>query len=111
MKKKEIKLEITLDDKLVPSSIRWNADDSENPTSEAKAFVLSLFDKENKDTMSIDLWTKEMQVNEMDIFMFQTMRGLADTYYKATQNAKIANDFRSFVDYFGVQTGIIKEQK
>ena len=49
-----------------------------------------------------------MQVIEMDRFVFQTLRGLADTYFKATQNAELATSMRQFVHYFGEKTGIIK---
>ena len=70
--------------------------------------LLSFFDEESKDTLKIDLWTTEMQVIEMDRFFFQTLRGLADTYFKATQNAELATSMRQFVHYFGEKTGILK---
>jgi gliding motility-associated protein GldC len=70
--------------------------------------LLSLFDAENKETMKIDLWTLDMQVVEMDHLVFNTLRGLADTYFKATQNQALAVDFQRFVQYFGEKTEIIK---
>ncbi|HMX84190.1 MAG TPA: gliding motility protein GldC, partial [Saprospiraceae bacterium] len=71
----------------------------------------SLFDSKVKDTLKIDLWTNELQVVEMDRFMFQTLRGLADTYMKATNNHKLANEMQQFVTYFGEQTEIIPKEK
>lgn len=107
-----IHLKVQLDKENVPTKIEWSAGDG--PTGpkkeEAKAFLLSIFDKNNKDTLKIDLWTKEMQVNEMDRFFFQTLRALADTYYKATQNQQLAVDMQRFVQYFGEQTEIIKKE-
>lgn len=90
----------------------WNSTDRENPTqpAECKAFLLSLFDKEYKDTFKIDLWTQEMQVVEMDRFMFQTLRALAETYYRATKNEQLANAMMGFSDYFGEQTGILSPE-
>lgn len=108
-KTSNIHLQVKLDENNVPTKIHWSAGDGpKGPTdAEAKAFLLSIFDKTNKDTLKIDLWTKEMQVNEMDRFFFQTLRALADTYYKATQNKELAVDMQRFVQYFGEQTEII----
>ena len=59
----------------------------------------------------MDLWTKDMQVNEMDRFFFQTLRALADTYFKATQNAQMATEFQRFVQYFGEKTEILPKNQ
>jgi hypothetical protein len=45
-----------------------------------------------------------MQVAEMDKFMYQTLKGLAETYFKATNNSQLSNDFMRFVQYFGEKT-------
>ena len=106
---KQIKINVGLDAKNVPVYMDWDADDQSPDTQlqECKAMLLSLFDKEHRDTLKIDLWTTEMQVQEMDRFVFQTLRSLSDTYFKATKNHKLANDMRRFVDYFGEETDII----
>lgn len=108
-KKSEIRIQIGLDEKNVPEQIRWKASDGPvgGKTQEAKAMLLSLFDKDSLETLKIDLWTKDMQVMEMDRFFFQTLRALADTYYKATQNSGLATDMQRFVQYFGEKTEII----
>ncbi len=113
-KTSSINITVNLDEKKHPESIFWQATDSDSPqaNAEVKAILLSLFDKDHLDTLKIDLWTKEMQVEEMDRFMFQTIKALADTYFKATNNANLANAFRGFAEYFGEETNIIpKEQK
>jgi len=73
--------------------------------------LLSIFDRESMETLKIDLWTKDMQVIEMDRFFFQTLRAMADTYYKATQNAQLANEMQRFVQYFGEKTEILPKGK
>ena len=112
MNKSEIKIEIALNENKHPKRIWWEA--SDNPQQkgrvEAKAFLLSLFDKEHKDTFKIDLWTEEMQIVEMDRFMFQTIRALADTYYKATNNNKLASAMVQLADYIGKETGILPNE-
>ena len=114
MKKSTIKIEIELNEEKHPNKITWHSDDnpSGNGPAEAKGMLLSLFDKDYKDTYKIDLWTPEMQVVEMDRFMFQTLKSLADTYFTSTRNAELASAIRSLSDYFGQETGIIpKEEK
>ena len=108
-KKSEIKLQIGLNKDKIPVKIDWQAEGGPNGAkpSEAKAFLLSIFDKDSKDTLKMDLWTKDMQVNEMDRFFYQTLRGLADTYFKATQNQQLATDMQRFVQYFGEQTEVL----
>ncbi|NRB46803.1 MAG: gliding motility protein GldC [Saprospiraceae bacterium] len=109
VKRSNITIQIGLDKEQIPASIGWKADDNPNQQSlqECKAMLISLFDRESKDTLKIDLWTKDMQVTEMDRFFFQTLRALADTYFKATQNAKLASDLQRFVQHFGEQTEIL----
>ncbi len=111
-KTSQIKIKIGLNEQQVPEKITWEADDNPNGNKpiESKAILLSLFDKETKDTMKIDLWTNEMQINEMDRFFFQTLRALGDTYFKATQNRELAVEMQKFVQYFGERTKILPSQ-
>ena len=108
-KKTEIKINVGLDDKNVPREIKWASNDSPKGKAPqyAKAMLLSLFDKENKETLKIDLWTHDMQIMEMDRFFYQTLRGLADTYNRATQNRELAVEMQKFVQYFGEKTEVI----
>lgn len=108
MTQKEISLKISLDEKNMPEKIIWDATDS-NQTQECKAMLLSLFDKDHRDTYKIDIWTKEMQVVEMDRMMYQTLKALADTYFNATKNNKLASQMRQFAEYFGEETKSVGE--
>lgn len=111
MKKKEIKIRVGLDNENVPEAINWKADDQKGPAQPCKAMLLALFDKKTNETLKIDLWTKEMQVVEMDRFFFQTLRAMADTYFKATNNSELAADMQRFVQYFGEKTEIIPKSE
>lgn len=105
----KIEIEVTLNDQKIPQRIDWMATDNPDGPSknEAKAMMLSLFDKEYKDTYKIDLWTTEMEVYEMDQFVFQSLKALAETYFKATGNNKLASAMQQFATYFGESTEII----
>jgi gliding motility-associated protein GldC len=107
--KNEIKLEVQLDEEKIPKDIFWNASQDPNaPAQACKAFLLSVFDKETKETLKIDLWTKDMQVIEMDRFFYYSLAALADTYFRATGNAELAGEFRAFTQHFGKTTGILE---
>ena len=110
--KNTITIDVELNEDKHPINILWNstANPKDTPDGECKAMLLSLFDKNHLDTFKIDLWTSEMQVAEMDRFMFQTLKALADTYFKATRNQAMANDMQRFVQYFGEETEIIPKE-
>lgn len=110
--KNTIKIDVHLNEEKHPVNILWNstANPTDTPDAECKAMLLSLFDKKHLDTYKIDLWTSEMQVAEMDRFMFQTLKALSDTYFKATRNQALANDMQRFVQYFGEETEIIPKE-
>lgn len=109
-KKSEIKLEVQMDSKNIPEQILWETSDDPAGTGkqECKAIFLSLFDMKSGDTLKIDLWTKDMQVIEMDRLVYQTMRSLADSYARATNNVRMANEMQKFAQFFGEETEIIK---
>ena len=112
-KKSEITIGISLDQENMPVHMEWAANDNPAGTApqECKAMLLSLFSERDKETLKIDLWTRDMQVLEMDRFFYQTLRGMADTYFRATQNEELANQMQQFVFYFGQQTGVIPKQE
>ncbi|NUQ25773.1 MAG: gliding motility protein GldC [Saprospiraceae bacterium] len=106
-------VKVGLDQAGIPVHIEWHSEDSPETKEpvDCKAMLLSFFNAQTKETMKLDLWTKDMQVDEMDRFIFQTIRAMADTYFKATQNNKLAADMQRFVQYFGEQTEIIPRQQ
>ena len=60
----KIVLEVALDENRVPESLNWTADDGGIHNEEAKAMLLSVWDSKNKESLKIDLWTKDMPVGE-----------------------------------------------
>jgi gliding motility-associated protein GldC len=92
-----IHIDVQLDDNKMPSEISWSAPDKtpEN-TRKARAFLLSLWDGADKAALRIDLWTKDMMVDEMEDFFFQTLMTMADTYQRATRHDDLAADLKNF---------------
>ncbi len=96
----EIKFLVELDENRVPEKLAWTAQDGGVELEEAKAMLLSVWDSKTKETLRIDLWTKDMPVDEMKIFFHQTLVAMADAFERATQDEKMASTMRDFTEYF-----------
>ncbi|SHG84967.1 gliding motility protein GldC [Flagellimonas flava] len=96
----EIKLTVGLDENRVPEELSWSAEDGGINNEEAKAMMLSVWDSKNQESLKIDLWTKDMPVDEMKVFFHQTLVTMSDTFMKATQDEKMTATMRDFCDYF-----------
>jgi gliding motility-associated protein GldC len=112
VKTSNITLTVGLNAENVPVSIKWFAEDSPDTPEprDCKAMLLSLFDKSHRDTLKIDLWTTDLQMIEMDRLMYHTLKGLADTYGKATQNRELSREMQAFARYFGEKTEILPKE-
>jgi gliding motility-associated protein GldC len=92
-----IQIQVSLDENKMPSDISWSApDNSPENTRKAKAFLLSLWDGSDKTALRIDLWTKDMMVDEMEDFFYQTLMTMADTYQRATRHDDLSADIKNF---------------
>ena len=102
----EISFKVELDGNRVPEKLRWSAADGGVTNQESKAALISVWDPKGKEALRIDLWTKDMPVEEMKVFFYQTLLGMAGTYKRATNDDKMADTMLDFVDYFADKTGI-----
>jgi gliding motility-associated protein GldC len=98
--KSEIKFNVELDENRVPEKLSWTAKDGGIELEEAKAIMLSIWDGNAQETLRIDLWTKEMPVDEMKLFFHQTLVAMTDTFQRATADEKMADTMKDFCDYF-----------
>ena len=96
----EIKFLVELDENRVPEKLKWTAQDGGVNAEEAKAIMLSIWDSKVQETLRIDLWTKDMPVDEMKVFFHQTLVAMADTFQRATDDEKMTDTMRDFCDYF-----------
>jgi gliding motility-associated protein GldC len=105
--KSEIKFNITLDDERVPENISWEASDSGmQGEKKCNATLLSIWDPADNTTLRIDLWTKDMLVDDMKRFFYENFITLADTYLRATNDEENTAEIRKFAEGFGKKTGV-----
>ena len=109
VKTSTISIKVGTNDNNVPVRMLWDADDAGIEKSEASAMLLSLWDPKEKNTMKIDLWVKEMSIEEMKQFFHQTLVTMADTFEKATGEKNICEDLRDYCYHFAEKMEILPE--
>ena len=97
----EIKLRVKLDEENIPEEIYWEASEAEEPGEKrCEAIMMSMWDKEKKNSLTIDLWTKKMEVGEMNAHYYFTLMKLAETYERATNNKELSDKIKNFANDF-----------
>lgn len=96
----KIEFTVGLDENKVPETLHWTANDGNIDNEQAKALMISVWDAKAKETLKMDLWTKDMPVDEMKQFFHQTLVTMADTFETATDDHKMSATMRDFCDYF-----------
>ncbi|MDB5031243.1 gliding motility protein GldC [Mucilaginibacter sp.] len=109
MKTAEIKITVALDDNNVPEKILWESTDAVNKEAlPVSSFMLALWDPSYKNTLRIDLWTKEMPVDEMKRFFYETLQTMGDSFLRATGETNIVEDLRDYCAHFADKMEITK---
>ena len=101
MNKSTIKIDVLLDLDKMPEQINWQASDSTaDMVQKAKAMSVAFWDGTDKSALRIDLWTKDMMVDEMADFYYQMMMGMADSFKRATRQEEMSDDMKKFAKEF-----------
>ena len=98
--KSKIEFTVGLDENKVPEELNWSSEEGGISNEEAKALMISVWDSKAKDTLRMDLWTKDMTIDEMKQFFHQTLVSMASTFERATNDEKMTATMRDFCDYF-----------
>ncbi len=106
-----ISIEVTVDENKVPEKIIWSAPDGGIENEVAQAMLLALWDGDNQETLRMDLWIKEMPVDQMKIFFHQSLLTMSDTYLRATKDEKMAATMKDFCGYFAEKLNLKKTVK
>lgn len=107
MEESHINIRVVLDDNKVPEKLFWSADHSETAgEKEMAAFFLSLWDPKENNSMRIDLWTKDMPVNDMFQFFYQNLLTMSETLKRATGEEEVAMRMEDFAEFFAEKTGL-----
>ena len=108
--KSEIRINVELDENKVPEKLQWSAPDGGVDNESSKAVMLSVWDDAAQELLKIDLWTKDMPMDQMKKFFYQIYMSMADSFERATNENEMAIDMRDFARYFGERMEVIKKQ-
>lgn len=106
----KIVLNVELDENRIPEKLSWTAEDGGVSNAEAKAMFLSVWDPKAQESLRIDLWTKDMPVDEMKLFFHQTLVAMSTTFMRATQDEKMTATMKDFCDYFAEKMKLKKNE-
>src|SRR5437762_4118046 len=96
-----IKIDVLLDPNKVPEQISWSASDSTaDMVQKAKAMCIAFWDAADKTALRIDLWTKDMMIDEMADFYYQIFSTMADTFERSTKQIELSDDIKNFAQAF-----------
>lgn len=107
MKTSEISFKVTVDDDHLPVNIEWEAKDA-GEKSNSKSVMIALWYTNENNTMRIDLWTKDMSVDEMKKFYIQNVMTLTDTYLRATSDEATTKEAKALFTEIGRKIGVLK---
>jgi len=103
-----IKVTVDLDNANLPTRIEWHASEGqEDGPITCESMMLSVWDSKKKTTAAIDLWTKDTTIDDMNMYFYQVIHKMADTYLRATKNVELANSIHEFGESFGESLGLI----
>ncbi|MBE2247481.1 MAG: gliding motility protein GldC [Candidatus Competibacteraceae bacterium] len=109
VKQSLIQINVGLDSQNNPQHITWSATDSGmEENREVKAFILSLWDKKENNSMRLELWNKEMMVDEMKTFIYQSIISMSDLLNRSTGESELSEDMKDFAAYFAKKADLLK---
>lgn len=108
--KSEIKVNVELDENMVPEKLEWKASESEIQKGEnVQAACIAVWDEKEMLAKRVDLWTKDMKLDDMKIFFYQQLMGMADAFQRATSEEESAQQLRKFANEWALDMNIIKQ--
>ena len=105
--KEQLTIDVLMDDNLIPESIEWKSSQENKPSQTASAALIYFWNAKKSETFNLDLWTKEMMVDEMKYFHFQTLMTLADSLDQSTKENVVAEKIRKFGMQIGKEMDIL----
>ncbi|MBN9313311.1 MAG: gliding motility protein GldC [Chryseobacterium sp. 39-10] len=106
MRKTQITIDVELDENHVPETMTWNAEDGGIEKEETKATMISVWDDKKNEALRIDLWTKDMPVDHMKMFIHQVLLSLSNTYERATGEEDVADWLEDMAEEFAQKAAI-----
>ncbi|WP_124639669.1 MULTISPECIES: gliding motility protein GldC [Amniculibacterium] len=106
MRQTTITINVELDDNHIPEKLTWNAEDSGVKNEETKSAMISVWDDKTMEALRIDLWTKDMPLDQMKMFIHQSIVSLGQTYQRASGEEDVALWLEEMANEFAIKSAI-----
>jgi gliding motility-associated protein GldC len=106
MRQTKITINVELDENHIPEKLTWNAEDSGIHNEETKSAMISVWDDKTMEALRIDLWTKEMPLDQMKMFIHQSIVSLGQTYQRASGEDDVAEWLEEMANEFAIKSAI-----
>ena len=105
----EIKIKVGLNENNLPVDLKWSASaNSSQGVKDCKAFNLGIWDPVINNSLSINLWTNSMTVDEMNMHYVHNLINLTKSYVDATKNPLAQNMMKTFCQNLMEETNKLK---
>ena len=105
MKTSEIKFTVSLDEDKIPETIQWEATDSGiEGKRDCKATMITVWDRNENTSLRIDLWTKDMLIDDMKRFFYENLMSMAESYDRATNDKRVSKEMKKYAEQFAKET-------
>lgn len=101
-----IEIKVILDENNIPNEIIWNAEDGGIQNQKTDSVLISIWNKEKSEALRLDLWTKEMTIDNMNRFFYQIFISLSNTYQVATGEKNLSSFIKDFAENFAKESSI-----
>ncbi len=106
-KKSEIHITVELNENNLPVKMNWTSSQN-NESGECKSIFLAMWDAKEQASLHLNLWTKDMNVEEMRQFIHQNLLNQSDTLKKATGDEALAATLYDYSHEYAIKSGILK---
>ena len=86
--------------------MEFHVDKQQVEKQETKATMISVWDDKKMEALRIDLWTKEMPVDQMKMFLHQILISMSHTYQRATGEEDVAAWMEEMAEEFAQRSAI-----
>ncbi len=96
MAKQQIIIDVQSDAQHLPEKIIWQVPQAFEK-GESKAMALSLWDGKENNTLRMDIWSKDMSIDEMKKFFIQSVITFSDAMERATGDKSLSDKVKQFM--------------
>ena len=73
--------------------------------------MINMWDRDKPETLTLNLWTKDMQMDEMYVHFYQSLMEMATSLQRSTGNSFAVEEMKAFCDSFDKKAKVELEKE